>query len=188
MKVRECCLAEPSCYILHSQVHTALKCTYVRIHGNLRASTCFNQWNLQCMHVKFIMADLWRSTEQLFKIWGKSTKVWSFSTKSHRIYINASFQISKAQNFIQHHNSRGRRCETFLTNVHGLNFFNPNCLNTHSGIFNKWRSAVTWLHLNFWDYEPWTVYRKDPFWVLNSGIYIINKFICKLQYFFVSKI
>ena len=115
-------------------------------------------------------------------------KLWSFSTKSHRIYINASFQISKALNFIQHHNSTGRRCETFLTNVHGLNFFNPNCLNTHSGIFNKWRSAVTGLHLNFWDYKLWTVYRKDPVWVLNSGIYIINKFICKLRYLFVSKI
>lgn len=46
MEVRACCLAEPSCYLLHSQVNTALKCTYVRVHGNLRASTCFNQWNL----------------------------------------------------------------------------------------------------------------------------------------------
>ena len=39
-EVRVCCLAEPSCYLLHSQVNSVLKCTYARVHGNLRASTC----------------------------------------------------------------------------------------------------------------------------------------------------
>ena len=33
------------------------------------------------------------------------------------IYTNVLFQITKAPNFIQHHKSRGRRCETFLKNI-----------------------------------------------------------------------
>ena len=46
-----------------------------------------------------------------------------------------------------------------------------------SGVFNIWRSAVTESILNFWDNELRTVYTKDALSVLNSGIYIINKFI-----------
>ena len=46
-----------------------------------------------------------------------------------------------------------------------------------SGVFNMWRSAATESILNFWDNELRTVYTKDAVWVLNSGIYIINKFI-----------
>ena len=46
-----------------------------------------------------------------------------------------------------------------------------------SGVFNIWRSAATESILNFWDNELRTVYTKDAVWVLNSGIYIINKFI-----------
>ena len=46
-----------------------------------------------------------------------------------------------------------------------------------SGVFNIWRSAATESILSFWDNELRTVYTKDAVWVLNSGIYIINKFI-----------
>ena len=56
-----------------------------------------------------------------------------------------------------------------------------------SGVFNMWRSAVTDSILNFWDNELRTVYTKNALWVLNSGIYIINKFIWKLRYLYTSR-
>ena len=42
---------------------------------------------------------------------------WTKLYRREYLYTNVLFQITKAPNFIQHHKSKGRRCETFLKNV-----------------------------------------------------------------------